>query len=136
MRAATVASAILVALTSLAVLSPSPVADVIVRARAGAETQAARAVESSGGTVGRGLPVIDGFAAKVPERAVAALRTDPSVASITPDASLHLLHMVDGCDPNADVNSMYSVTDEIKAQEAWSHGYTGAGVDVALIDSG
>ncbi len=41
-----------------------------------------------------------------------------------------------GYDPASDVNSMASVTDYTGAQAWWAAGYTGQGVDVALIDSG
>jgi serine protease AprX len=39
-------------------------------------------------------------------------------------------------DPASDISSMASVTDWIGAQAWWAAGYTGHGVDVALIDSG
>jgi serine protease AprX len=41
-----------------------------------------------------------------------------------------------GYDPAADANSMSAVTDFTGAQDWWGAGYTGAGVDVAVIDSG
>ena len=41
-----------------------------------------------------------------------------------------------GYDPASDVNSMSSTTDYTGAQAWWAAGYTGKGVDVALIDSG
>jgi len=41
-----------------------------------------------------------------------------------------------GYDPASDVNSMASITDATGAQAWWAAGYTGQGVDVALIDSG
>jgi serine protease AprX len=41
-----------------------------------------------------------------------------------------------GYDPASDVNSMASTTDYTGAQAWWAAGYTGRGVDVALIDSG
>src|SRR6266487_663812 len=39
-------------------------------------------------------------------------------------------------DPSSDVNSMYSTTQYTGAAAWWNAGYTGRGVDVALIDSG
>jgi serine protease AprX len=39
-------------------------------------------------------------------------------------------------DPASDINSMASTTDYTGAQAWWAAGYTGKGVDVALIDSG
>jgi serine protease AprX len=41
-----------------------------------------------------------------------------------------------GYDPSTDVNSMTLTTDYTGAQAWWAAGYTGKGVDVALIDSG
>ena len=41
-----------------------------------------------------------------------------------------------GYDPAADVNSMYTTTLYTGAQAWWNAGYTGKGVDVALIDTG
>ncbi|MGZ8761586.1 MAG: S8 family serine peptidase, partial [Aeromicrobium sp.] len=41
-----------------------------------------------------------------------------------------------GYDPATDTNSMYWTTQYIGATAWWNAGYTGAGVDVALIDTG
>jgi serine protease AprX len=41
-----------------------------------------------------------------------------------------------GYDPASDVNSMYSTTQYTGAQAWWDAGYTGSGIDVAVIDSG
>jgi serine protease AprX len=41
-----------------------------------------------------------------------------------------------GYDPAADVNSMYSTTQYTGATAWWNAGYTGNGIDVAVIDSG
>ena len=42
----------------------------------------------------------------------------------------------EGYDPVADSNSMYSTTLYTGAQEWWNAGYTGRGIDIAVIDSG
>ena len=39
-------------------------------------------------------------------------------------------------DPTADPNSLYNIEKSIGARKLWSSGYTGAGIDVALLDSG
>jgi serine protease AprX len=39
-------------------------------------------------------------------------------------------------DPATDANSIYNVTSAIGAQQWWAAGYTGRGIDVAVIDSG
>jgi serine protease AprX len=41
-----------------------------------------------------------------------------------------------GYDPASDMNSMYNTTQYVGATAYWDAGYTGAGVDVALIDTG
>jgi serine protease AprX len=51
-------------------------------------------------------------------------------AAIAPAAALA------GYDPTADVNSMLNTTAYTGATAWWNAGYTGAGVDVALIDTG
>jgi serine protease AprX len=53
------------------------------------------------------------------------------VSAIAPVASL-----ASGYDPAADVNSMYNTTQYTGATAWWNAGYTGKGVDVALIDTG
>jgi serine protease AprX len=42
----------------------------------------------------------------------------------------------DGYDPVADATSMESVTTMLGAQQWWDAGYTGQGIDIAVIDSG
>ena len=41
-----------------------------------------------------------------------------------------------GYDPASDMNSMYNTTQYVGGAAFWDAGYTGAGVDVALIDTG
>jgi subtilisin family serine protease len=109
---------------------------VIVREYAGAGDAAERTVRALGGSVGRHIRIIDGFAADVPKRAVGALRRLPQVHSVTPDARVRLAHAVDGYDASTDPNSLFTIAHVIRAGEYWQSGYTGKGVDVALIDSG
>jgi len=45
-------------------------------------------------------------------------------------------HAADPYDPASDMNSMYNTTAYTGATAWWAAGYTGAGVDVALIDTG
>ena len=95
-----------------------------------------RAVRAVGGDVGRHIGIIGGFVATVPVDAVPALRGVAGVLSITPDASIELLHATDGYNPAEDAGSMFSTAKAVKAGDMWSDGITGRGVDVALIDSG
>ncbi len=61
----------------------------------------------------------------------AALIATLLVSAIAPAASFAASY-----DPATDVNSMYNTTLYTGAQAWWTAGYTGAGVDVALIDTG
>ncbi|TMF34206.1 MAG: peptidase S8 and S53 subtilisin kexin sedolisin [Chloroflexi bacterium] len=58
----------------------------------------------------------------------------PIVLLTTPFAAVNV--QAAGYDPASDVNSMASTADYTGAQAWWAAGYTGQGVDVALIDSG
>src|SRR5919108_335798 len=68
----------------------------------------------------------------------------PSVLSVTPDATVRLHQTLDpedlddeSVDPTKDPGSMYTLVHKVtRAGKYWRAGYTGAGVDVALIDSG
>jgi len=106
---------------------------VIVRAL-GAEARVEDAAAALGGKVTLRLGIINGFAASVPASAVPVLRADPAVASVTPDAAL--APQTATYDPSTDMNSMASSAGYSGAAAWWRAGYTGAGVDVALIDSG
>src|SRR5207245_2925824 len=106
----------------------------IVRTLSGAGAQAERTVRELGGTVGMRLGIIDGFSASVPSSALPTLQTTPGVVSVTPNA--HLRAEISNYDPSADVNSMDSTTKYSGAQDYWQAGYTGQGIDVAVIDSG
>jgi serine protease AprX len=117
-----------------AALHSGPEGSVIVRTLPGSEAAAERTVTRVGGSVGVRLPIIDGFAASVPLGAVEALTATPGVVSVTPDASIHT--QGSSYDPSGDVNSMASITSSTGAAAWWRAGYTGAGVDVAVIDSG
>jgi serine protease AprX len=118
----------------------APAVSVIVQASAGASAAAAEAVVRIGGTVGRQLGVIEGFAARVPADAIGELRGAASVRAVTADERLR----PQGYEwlPDKDVGSLYSVTKWTGAHDAWSRSdaqgrkVTGKGIGVALIDSG
>jgi serine protease AprX len=115
-------------------VDPGPDAAVVVRTLAGSESAVAAEVARLGGTVTAPLGIIHGFAATLSRAAIDALRADPSVVSVSPDAPLSPAS--DSYDPSGDVNSMASTTDYSGATAWWRAGYTGAGVDVVLIDTG
>jgi hypothetical protein len=114
-----------------------PLVSVIVRERPGAGDTAEWTVRALGGRVGRHIGIIDGFVAEVPSGGLPAIRRLPEVASVTPNARVRLAHAVDGFDASLDEGSMYTIAQVVvRAGEFWQAGYTGQGVDVALIDSG
>ncbi|MBV8950096.1 MAG: S8 family serine peptidase [Actinobacteria bacterium] len=112
--------------------------NVIVRATDGDLAQAERAVTADGGRVGRVLSIINGFGATVPADAVAALDQSDGVASVSTDARVTPMSVDPslGYDATGDFGSMSNVTSLIGAQDLWAAGYTGKGVDVALVDTG
>ena len=115
--------------------SAAPV-DVIVRELPGAGNQAERAVAAFGGTVGRHLGIIDAFTASVPGDRLGALRATPGVSDVTEDAGLELSSN-EVADQAAQTGSLYAVANQVTGASAmWDAGYTGQGIDVAVIDSG
>jgi serine protease AprX len=139
-------------LLALAVLAPIPaladdvsVGRFIVQETEGAGEAPERLVERLGGTVVSQLGVIGGFVAELPLSAAADLARHSEVFAVTPDASLSLSGFVwaDGSlasevyTPVAEPGSMYHITQQVTgAAEYWNDGFTGAGVDIAIIDSG
>jgi hypothetical protein len=109
---------------------------VIIREGGGAAGAVERAIEAVGGRLGRRLGIIDGVVAEVPRQAVNELQRFPGIRSVTPNSMVHFLGTVDGVDPNKYPGSWLKVAKNTKLIEMWQRGWTGAGVDVALIDSG
>ena len=77
-----------------------------------------------------------GFTAEVPSDRLDALRAVAGVASVTDDAGLALQST--DVESSADqAGSLYTIANEVTGASAmWDAGYTGKGVDVAVIDSG
>jgi serine protease AprX len=145
-RAMTVAVATLVAAglagptaASAATMPSASSADrvsVIVQELAGTGNGPERAVSAFGGTVGRQLGVIGGFTAEVPVDRLDALRGVAGVDSVTKDAGL-ALQSTDVESQATQAGSLYTIANQVTgASTMWDAGYTGKGVDVAVIDSG
>jgi serine protease AprX len=115
--------------------SAAPVA-VIVQELPNSGDRPEKAVAALGGTVTGSFEVIDGFTADLPGNRLAALRATPGVLAVTEDATVTLSSAE--VDAQAGLNgSMQRITHEMTgASGMWDAGYTGAGVDVAVIDSG
>jgi serine protease AprX len=111
---------------------------VVVRALPGKLADAERLVVRLGGTITRRLPIIDGLAATLPAGAQRQLASSAAVLSVTADVSGHVM-AVDpalGYDAAGDTGGLYGLAKVIGANTAWRDGWTGKGVDVAVIDTG
>jgi serine protease AprX len=124
------------AVASTAAVSSADPVSVIVRELPGAGHGPERAVAALGGTVEQELAIISGFEATVPGNRLGALRSAAGVLEVVENASVTLNSTE--VDNQVGLNgSMQRVTHEMTGASAmWDAGYTGAGVDVALIDSG
>ncbi|HET7308871.1 MAG TPA: S8 family serine peptidase, partial [Actinomycetota bacterium] len=111
-----------------------PRAQIIVMTAPGATASIESAVEHVGGVVEQRLSIIDGFSAAVPTEVLPTLGGLPGVVSVTADSKMQ--PQTATYDPSTDVNSMNAVTRYTGAVDWWNTGYTGAGVDVAVIDTG
>ena len=110
----------------------------IVRARPGHEAAAEAVVVKLGGSVGMRLRIIGGFSATLPAGTADAVRASGDVLSVSPNGRLQAQSSSysSAYDPSSDGYSMAQVTQLSGARAWWQAGYTGEGVDVALIDSG
>ncbi|MGA8867241.1 MAG: S8 family peptidase [Candidatus Sulfotelmatobacter sp.] len=111
--------------------------DVVARAERSAANQTVRVIvqykqapqsaqfgrmQNLGARVGARLNLVKGAAFSIPAGALPALESDPEVVSVTLDHAL---------------NAMDDYTDAaMNVSDAWSAGYDGTGIGVAVIDSG
>jgi subtilisin family serine protease len=109
---------------------------VIVTGVAGAAEAVAEAVVDAGGTILRRLDVVDGVVADVPTARVGEVSGAPSVRAVTADGSVTVSGAYDDYDPSAWTGSLPAAADVVGASRWWDRGLTGAGVDVALVDTG
>jgi serine protease AprX len=116
----------------------------IVRAVPGHIGEAERLVRATGGTVGRQLSIISGFAARVPANAADGLRAATGVVTaVDADAAMKAMSVdptatpsSTGTDSTVDFGSMSSINKLVGAPALWASGATGDGVDVAVLDTG
>jgi serine protease AprX len=117
-----------------------PLVGVIVRASSATDmTKAQAAVRHSGGTVGRPLALISGFAAQVPSGALPALRAAGGVAEVTADGAVRMKadKWIDDGGTNVAVDTVKKAAGGKKKDKTVdTASLTGAGIGVALIDSG
>jgi serine protease AprX len=91
-----------------------------------------RAVYDLGGSVERELPIVDGFSASIPSDRLDELRTVPGIANITVNRTVH----VSGQLGEGSGTASAVFTEAIRASKTWGQGYTGQGINVAVIDTG
>ena len=104
---------------------------VVVQATDGAVAAAARAVEALGGSVGDDLPIVGGFSAVVPRDGLDDLATSPSVRAVTDDQRVRFEQL--SYDNTTTASNFAKVSG---ATSSWNAGALGAGVGVAVIDTG
>ncbi len=105
---------------------------VVVQARAGRTARVAAVATGAGARVGTPLPLIDGFAATVSGPAVAALAASPDVVGVTLDRA----GAFQSVDARTRPTTGSPYTEVTTASTAWERGLRGAGVTVAVLDTG
>lgn len=103
---------------------------VVVQHARGAGDAAAGAVLRAGGQINRHLPIVFGFAAQLPAAAVPALAAADGVQVVSADRAVR----VSGGPSQGGGGPLAPRV--VRAPSAWAEGVTGAGVTVALIDTG
>jgi len=107
---------------------------VIVQGSTPGSRAAERAVGRAGGRISRRLPLVNGVAATVPAAALPALVSTPGVAAVTPDRRVHVQAAQTSGTSGNSVQSVYPTV--VRATDVWRAGDTGAGVTVAIVDTG
>jgi hypothetical protein len=107
---------------------------VIVREAPGSGSAPEAAVRQLGGSVGTQIDLIQGFTATVPVESLDRLRATQGVLDVAQNRPIKLLSS--GDDYSKADGALHNVAKQIRADKMWQAGFTGAGVGVALIDSG
>jgi serine protease AprX len=113
---------------------PAPMVDVIVQQWNGADTGPGALVTQLGGRVTRPLPIVMGFAARVPADTIATIAANPGVRVVSPDNVVLPQLAASGTPTLTERPSVYR--ESVGASAAAARGYTGAGTTVAIIDTG
>jgi serine protease AprX len=121
------------ALASQAAAHPSRAFSVIVREQAPASAAAEGLVRSLGGRVSHELPIVGSFSATVPGAAVRALAASDLVRRVWGDGRLHMQSVDMSAYDVAPTNSVWKKVVRLPPANA---AYTGAGVGVAVLDTG
>ena len=137
---AVLATALLSPFAGMMPASAAPVSGAgsyVVRATAVGLGLATAGVARAGGHVERRLGIINGLSARLPAGAADALRSAPGVLSVTGNGAVRLLSTVtEPYNPAIDGYSLAAQEAASGVRQAWARGYTGQGIDVAVLDSG
>lgn len=104
---------------------------VIVQATAGLVQRARSVVLAAGGTVVADLPLVNGFEARLRGTALQHVASDPSVRSLSANRTATFEEYT--YDETSTASSFARTSG---ASQAWSKGYLGQGVGIAVIDTG
>ncbi len=108
--------------------------EVLVRVEPGMELAVAEQVLAIGGKPDKPMEILNGFLAKVPVGQEDSIRAIPGVVSVV--GQIDVAFDPAFYDSEKVASSMYQVARNIGADKLWKDGYTGAGIDVAVIDTG
>ncbi len=111
-----------------------PTTRLIVQSDTGYASDVGRAAVRLGGRVVAAQASLDTLVVDVPSATAARLRGVPGVEAVTEDSSVRLQGA--GLGPTGENGDMTNVAKLTGATTFWRNGYTGQGVDVALLDSG
>lgn len=114
----------------------SGVARVVITTAPDAIDTVSAAVRRVGGRVVQALRSLNMITADVPMTQWSHLVAAAQVKAIATDTRVQLHHAVNGYDPGADVYGVRNLAHAMGAREFYDQGYSGQGVDIALIDSG
>ena len=113
-----------------------PVVRVIVRSTPGDTAVAEAAVRAAGGVVTRSLPIVSGFAARVPRAALPSLRRASGLVAVWPDARVRPAELDE---------SALAAYDGVAADSGWQAAVhldgarrvtDGSGIGIAVLDTG
>ncbi|MDT7538746.1 MAG: serine protease AprX [Actinomycetota bacterium] len=114
--------------------NPQPGGTFLVRTDAAHAAAVAKAVARLGGTVVRSMAAVGILEVSLPAGRIDALRHTAGVRGATPDGAVKL--STDAYDPSTDAHSLTSSTAAVGLRSKTGYGASGAGVDVAIVDSG
>jgi serine protease AprX len=121
-------------LLKLAHRSPGRAVGVIVHETSPSSSQAEGLVRTLGGHVGRELSIISSFSAVLPAGRVPDLAASGSVQKIWSDGKITMSASASDINASTAANTVWQSV--IHLSQAWSTGASGAGVTVALLDTG